>query len=107
LKGKKVGQLGGFELISMMAAYVGLDPKKDLTLVSDPAAKPLDLFVEGRLDAYLALPGRSQNHPTLAVSVACPSVRLGASSPIRHVVGHRLQSAESSPSSQSPGGSFG
>jgi NitT/TauT family transport system substrate-binding protein len=60
LKGKKVGQLGGVDLISMMAAYVGLDPKKDLTLVADPAAKPVDLFVEGKLDAYLALPPEVQ-----------------------------------------------
>jgi NitT/TauT family transport system substrate-binding protein len=56
LKGKSVGQLGGPELISMMAAYVGLDPKKDLTVVDDPAAKPVDLFTEGKLDAYLAFP---------------------------------------------------
>jgi len=60
LKGKKVGQLGGFELIQMMAAYVGLDPKKDLTLVNDPAVKPVDLFAEGKLDAYLALPPEVQ-----------------------------------------------
>jgi NitT/TauT family transport system substrate-binding protein len=56
LRGKRIGHLGGFELISMMAAYVGLDPKKDLTLVDDPAAKPLELFAEGKLDAYLAFP---------------------------------------------------
>jgi NitT/TauT family transport system substrate-binding protein len=60
LKGKKVGSLGGQVLISMMAAYVGLDPKKDLTLVDDPAAKPMDLFAEGKLDAYLALPPEVQ-----------------------------------------------
>jgi hypothetical protein len=28
----------------MMAAYVGLDPKKDLILVDDPAAKPMERF---------------------------------------------------------------
>ena len=44
----------------MMAAYVGLDPKKDLTLVDDPAAKPVDLFAEGKLDAYLAFPPEVQ-----------------------------------------------
>ncbi len=60
LKGKRVGQLGGADLIQMMAAYVGLDPKKDLTLVSDPAAKPMNLFAEGKLDAYLALPPEVQ-----------------------------------------------
>ena len=56
LKGKSVGLLGGIELISMMAAYVGLDPKKDLTLIDDPAANPVDLFAEGKIDAYLAFP---------------------------------------------------
>jgi ABC-type nitrate/sulfonate/bicarbonate transport system substrate-binding protein len=30
LKGKRVGQLGGSDLISMMAAYVGLDPEGTL-----------------------------------------------------------------------------
>ena len=60
LKGKTVGQLGSPELISMMAAYVGLDPKKDLTLVDDPAAKPVDLFAEGKIDAYLAFPPEVQ-----------------------------------------------
>jgi NitT/TauT family transport system substrate-binding protein len=56
LKGKRVGHIGGFELISMMAAYVGLDPKRDLTVVDEPAANPLDLFTECKLDAYLAFP---------------------------------------------------
>jgi NitT/TauT family transport system substrate-binding protein len=60
LKGKRVGQLGAPELISMMAAYVGLDPKKDLTLVEDRAAKPWDLFADGKLDAYLAFPPEVQ-----------------------------------------------
>jgi NitT/TauT family transport system substrate-binding protein len=60
LKGKSVGHGGSTELISMMAAYVGLDPKKDLTLVDDPAAKPMDLFAEGKLDAYLAFPPEVQ-----------------------------------------------
>jgi NitT/TauT family transport system substrate-binding protein len=56
LRGKSVGQLGSPELISMMAAYVGLDPKRDLALVDDPAARPVDLFAQGKLDAYLAFP---------------------------------------------------
>jgi len=60
LKGKSVGQLGGTRLISMMVAYVGLDPKKDLTLAGDPDLKPLQLFVQGKLDAYLALPPEPQ-----------------------------------------------
>ena len=60
LKGKRVGQLGTPELISMMAAYVGLDPKKDFTLVDDRGADPVDLFAEGKLDAYLAFPPEVQ-----------------------------------------------
>jgi NitT/TauT family transport system substrate-binding protein len=43
LKGKSVGTLGGNDFFAAMAAYVGLDPKKDFTLVDDPDTKPLDL----------------------------------------------------------------
>ena len=60
LKGKKVGLTARPELMQMMAAYVGLDPKKDLTLVSGPEVKPLELFVDGKLDAYLAFPPEPQ-----------------------------------------------
>jgi NitT/TauT family transport system substrate-binding protein len=60
LKGKKVGLSVTPELMQMMAAYVGLDPKRDFTLVSDPEVKPLELFAEGKLDAYLALPPEPQ-----------------------------------------------
>ena len=85
LKGKSVGQLGGPELISMMAAYVGLDPKKDLTLVDDPAAKPVDLFAEGKLDAYLAFPpevqelhARKVGHVILRTAVDRPGRSISA-----------------------------
>jgi NitT/TauT family transport system substrate-binding protein len=61
LKGKSVGSLGADPLISMITAWVGLDPKKDLTLVGDPAAKPLELFVQGKLDAYLGFPPEPQD----------------------------------------------
>jgi NitT/TauT family transport system substrate-binding protein len=54
LKGKTVG--GDPRWLSMVAAYVGLDPKKDLTLVDDHGGNPLDLFAEGKLDAYMAFP---------------------------------------------------
>jgi NitT/TauT family transport system substrate-binding protein len=55
LKGKRVGSQDP-RWLAMIAAYVGLDPKRDLNLVDDPAAKPLELFAEGKLDAFLALP---------------------------------------------------
>jgi NitT/TauT family transport system substrate-binding protein len=60
LKGKSVGFLGRTDLIAAMAAYVGLDPKRDLTLVNDPAAKPTELFAQGKLDSYLAFPPEVQ-----------------------------------------------
>ena len=60
LKGKKVGSLGANPLVSMISAWVGLDPKKDLTLLDNPVAKPLELFVEGKLDAYLGFPPEPQ-----------------------------------------------
>ena len=61
LKGKSVGSLGANPLVSTISAWVGLDPKKDLTLFDDPAAKPLQLFVDGKLDAYLAFPPSRSN----------------------------------------------
>jgi NitT/TauT family transport system substrate-binding protein len=58
LKGKKVGI--GFlpqqSLIASMAAYVGLDPAKDIEWVSSPFATAKELFVEHKIDAFLALP---------------------------------------------------
>jgi NitT/TauT family transport system substrate-binding protein len=60
LKGKSVGMLGTTALVATLAAYVGLDPTKDLTMVNDPAGKPFELFTEGKLDAYLAFPPAPQ-----------------------------------------------
>jgi NitT/TauT family transport system substrate-binding protein len=59
LKGKRVGALDS-RLLWLMAGYVGLDPKNDLNLIDDPAAKPLELFAEGKLDAYLTGPPEAQ-----------------------------------------------
>jgi NitT/TauT family transport system substrate-binding protein len=53
LTGKRVGA-DDSRWLSLIAAYVGLDPKKDLTLVDDPAA------AEGKLDAYMAFPPNVQ-----------------------------------------------
>jgi NitT/TauT family transport system substrate-binding protein len=58
LKGKRIGAES--ILLSLMAAYVGLDPNRDLNLVDDRAVKPLELFAEGELDAYLAFPPENQ-----------------------------------------------
>ena len=64
LKGKKIGidVLGsGKPYMAIMAAYVGLDPHKDIEWVEgaalDPSALfPLELFAEGKVDAFLAFP---------------------------------------------------
>jgi NitT/TauT family transport system substrate-binding protein len=60
LKGKRVGVLGtgGSEkqLVSVMAAYVGLDPSKDIIWVGDPARPPVELFAAGQIDAFLSVP---------------------------------------------------
>ena len=64
LKGKTVG-VPGFGtgpdlLLTIMAAEVGLDPKKDLRWIADPAEKPKDLFIEGKIDAFLGFPPEPQ-----------------------------------------------
>ena len=64
LKGKTVG-VPGFGtgpdlLLTVMAAEVGLDPKKDLRWIADPAEKPKDLFIEGKIDAFPGFPPEPQ-----------------------------------------------
>jgi NitT/TauT family transport system substrate-binding protein len=39
---------------------VGLDPAKDFRWVTDPSLRPMDLFVEGKIDAFLAAPPELQ-----------------------------------------------
>jgi NitT/TauT family transport system substrate-binding protein len=61
LRGKQVGlQAGSPSLLWLMAAHVGLDPEKDFQWVIDPEVKPLDLFAEGKIDAFLAFPPEPQ-----------------------------------------------
>ena len=64
LKGKTVGVpglgTGPALLLTLMAAEVGLDPKKDIRWIADPTAKPKDLFIEGQIDAFLSFPPEPQ-----------------------------------------------
>jgi NitT/TauT family transport system substrate-binding protein len=61
LKGKTVGlKASPPALLSLMAAHVGLDPVKDIVWVTDPAVKPMDQFVDGKIDAFLAFPPEPQ-----------------------------------------------
>jgi NitT/TauT family transport system substrate-binding protein len=61
LKGKQVGlQAASPALLKLMSAQVGLDPEKDFQWIIDPKVKPLDLFAEGKIDAFLGFPPEPQ-----------------------------------------------
>ena len=65
LKGKTVAvySLGGavHVFLSSMLAYVGMDPRKDVTwLVNDKLGDGMRHFIEGRTDAILAFPPQPQ-----------------------------------------------
>jgi NitT/TauT family transport system substrate-binding protein len=59
LKGKTVGVTsmgsGPHLFLASMATYVGLDPA-DINWVASPSPKPMDLFADGKIDAFLGLP---------------------------------------------------
>ena len=46
--------------LRLMAAHFGLDPVKDIRWVTDPKVKPLELFAEGKIDAFLGFPPEPQ-----------------------------------------------
>ena len=64
LKGKNVGVLdiGSSQhiFLSIMAAHVGLDPAKDIHWVTSSSPKPMELFAEGKIDAFLGFPPEPQ-----------------------------------------------
>jgi NitT/TauT family transport system substrate-binding protein len=64
LKGKTVGvqALGSsqYTFVSGMASYVGLEPAKDIRWVTSSSPRPMELFAEGKIDAFLGLPPEPQ-----------------------------------------------
>jgi NitT/TauT family transport system substrate-binding protein len=65
LKGRTVGvdiykNAPNKSLLTIMTALVGLDPKKDVHWVSDPSRQPFELFIQGKIDAFLAGPPELQ-----------------------------------------------
>jgi len=64
LKGKTVGiqALGSTRhaLVTLLAAEVGLDPARDLRWVTDPKVRPIDRFIDGKIDAFLGFPPEPQ-----------------------------------------------
>jgi len=64
LKGKKVGvQAWGVAphvFVMSMAAYVGLDPARDIDWILSPSVLPMELFIQGNIDAFLGTPPEPQ-----------------------------------------------
>src|ERR1700730_4966477 len=64
LKGRTVGVqgLGSSQHIylSFIAAHVGLDPARDIRWVTSSSPKPMELFAEGGIDAFLGFPPEPQ-----------------------------------------------
>ena len=60
LKGKNVGvqSLGSSQhtFLSTMATHVGLDPAKDIHWITSSSPKPMQLFADGKIDAFLGFP---------------------------------------------------
>jgi NitT/TauT family transport system substrate-binding protein len=58
LKGRTVGVYGSGDewLLTIMASLVGLDPVKDIRWIPSLSRAPEDLFIEGKVDAFLAGP---------------------------------------------------
>ena len=54
---------GGFRRTSSprrMAAYVGLDPNKDIKWVTRPFAESMRLLAEGKIDGFMGFPPEPQ-----------------------------------------------
>jgi NitT/TauT family transport system substrate-binding protein len=64
LKGKTVAvpplDSARYVFLASMVAYVGLDPHKDLNVVTHPRAEAMRLLREGKIDAYLGFPPEPQ-----------------------------------------------
>jgi NitT/TauT family transport system substrate-binding protein len=61
LKGRAVGlQAAPADLLRLMAANVGLDAEADIHWVTDPNLQPLELFAQGKIDAFLGFPPEPQ-----------------------------------------------
>jgi NitT/TauT family transport system substrate-binding protein len=83
LKGKRIGMEGLTQyphvLMTLKAAYVGVDPERDIQWVTDPDATALQLFADGKIDAFFAIPpvpqdarARKIGHTILSTTVDRP-----------------------------------
>ena len=64
LRGKNVSvqSIGSSQhvFLSVIAAHVGLDPAKDIHWITSTSPKPMELFADGKIDAFLGLPPEPQ-----------------------------------------------
>jgi NitT/TauT family transport system substrate-binding protein len=64
LKGRTVGiqslESPPHVFLSAMATLVGLDPAKDIEWVTSAKVRPIELFAEGKIDAFLGFPPEPQ-----------------------------------------------
>jgi NitT/TauT family transport system substrate-binding protein len=58
LKGRNVGATleGDKQLLTIMTRLIGLDPEKDIRWIGSPTQSSPELFLEGKIDAFLAGP---------------------------------------------------
>jgi NitT/TauT family transport system substrate-binding protein len=60
LRGRTVGVpyfgSGPHVFLASMASYVGLDPERDIRWVTSKSVKPMELFVQGKVEAFLGFP---------------------------------------------------
>jgi NitT/TauT family transport system substrate-binding protein len=72
LKGRSVGismlESSPHVFVSAMAALVGLDPAKDINWVTSAEPKPIELFLDGKVDAFLGFPPEPQRLRAQGVS---------------------------------------
>ena len=72
LKGRSVGipvlESAPHVFLSAMAALVGLDPTKDINWVTSVDPKPSELFLDGKVDAFLGFPPEPQRLRAQGVS---------------------------------------
>jgi len=85
LKGKSVGveAIGSptHLFLSVIAANIGIDPSKDINWVTSGSVKPMQLFMDGKIDAFLGLPpSRSSFAPGMS---AASSSTARSTAPIR------------------------
>jgi NitT/TauT family transport system substrate-binding protein len=85
LKGKSVGveALGSppHLFLSVIAGNIGIDPGKDINWVTSGSVRPMQVFIDGKIDAFLGLPpSRKSFVPGIS---AASSSTARATAPIR------------------------